>query len=295
MKESISIGIMAYNEEQNIGNLLSNLLNQKLINYTLKEIIVISSNSIDKTNQIVKEFSRKSKKVKLFTENQRHGKYSSINLFLCHAQSDILVLESADTIPKQGTIDKLCKPFQTNAIGIVAARPIPITEHKSSIDYIVELQWKLLHRISLKNPKYGELIAFRKVFTKIRPTAVDEEEIAFLIKQKGYKGIYISDAIVYNKGPTNVRDFIRQRRRIFVGHLTLRKKENYVVPTLNPFRIFIYFIQELKFKFLIWQICALFLEGISRFLGLIDYYILKKDHYIWSVSKSTKQRICQKH
>ena len=52
----VSIGIMAYNEEKNIGNLLKTLLKQNLS--FVKEIIVVNSGSTDKTAKIVKKFTK---------------------------------------------------------------------------------------------------------------------------------------------------------------------------------------------------------------------------------------------
>jgi len=43
--QKVSIGIMAYNEEANIGRLLEAVLNQKLIYGYLNEIIVVASGS----------------------------------------------------------------------------------------------------------------------------------------------------------------------------------------------------------------------------------------------------------
>lgn len=47
-KLSVSVGIPAYNEEQNIASLIFGILKQKVNNITLKEIIVISDGSTDK-------------------------------------------------------------------------------------------------------------------------------------------------------------------------------------------------------------------------------------------------------
>jgi len=50
---TVSIGIPAYNEEANIGKLLSSLIKQKEAGFIIKEIIVVSDQSTDKTDEIV--------------------------------------------------------------------------------------------------------------------------------------------------------------------------------------------------------------------------------------------------
>ncbi|MBC8501299.1 MAG: glycosyltransferase [DPANN group archaeon] len=287
---NISVGVMAYNEESNIGNLLNAILNQKTKKANIKEIIVVSSGSTDKTNEIVNNFSKKNKKIKLIVEKERKGKSEAINLFLKKAKSKILVLESADTIPEINSIENLCSRLSSPKVGIGTGRFIPIKSNKKLMNFIVQLQWKLHHLISKENPKFGELIAFRNIINKIPRTAVDEEEIASIIKKKGLKLIYEPKAIVYNKGPETIKDFIRQRRRIYAGHLELRKRTNHSASTMNKTLLL---KTVIKYSFrniskILHLLIAIILETIARFLGWIDFKV-KKDHSIWKISITTKK------
>ncbi|MCD6101917.1 MAG: glycosyltransferase, partial [Candidatus Cloacimonetes bacterium] len=92
-----SLGIFAYNEEKNIGQLLNAIENQDLNQVSIEEVIVVSSNSTDRTDDIVREFARKNSKIRLIVQPERKGKSSAINLFLNEAKGDIFVIESADT------------------------------------------------------------------------------------------------------------------------------------------------------------------------------------------------------
>ena len=119
---SVSIGICAYNEEQNIGGLLSALLKQRAKTVLIKEIIVVSSACTDNTDWIVKEYSKKYKRVKLVTQKVRKGKVSAMSLFIKKAKSNILVFENADTLPKEDAIELLVKPFFDKEIGMTGGR-----------------------------------------------------------------------------------------------------------------------------------------------------------------------------
>ena len=286
----ISIGIMAFNEEKNIGRLLKALLNQELKKVRIKEIIVVSDGSRDKTDKIVENFAKKSKIIKLITRNKRKGKVLAINSFIKATSSKILVLESADTLPEKSCIEKLCLPLLKKEIGICASHPMPINKKDSFMGFTINLLWSLHHRISLKSPKFGELIAFKNIIKAIPNTAVDEEYIAMLIQKNGFLAKYIPNAIVFNKGPTTARDFLRQRRRIYCGHLELKKKKNYEVPTINNFNILKNLIVNLdiKSKNLIWTFWALMLEAYARLLGMIDFYN-RKEHAVWKIAESTKR------
>ena len=283
----LSLGVMAYNEEKNIGRILNAILNQKTDKIDISEIIVVSSGSTDNTNKIIKNFVNKNKKIKLIIQKNREGKASAINKFLKVAKSKILVLESGDTIPKNDAIEKLCTPLEDKKIGIVGGHPIP-KKNKDFLHPIIELQWSLHHKISLKKPKFGEIIAFKKIFKKIENTAVDEEHIAMLIKNKGLKGFYAKDAIVYNFGPETVKDLLNQRRRIYCGHLKLKKNKEYLASSMRKFLVLKTVLKEINIGKFTTIILGIFLEIIGRILGTYDYYFGTK-HEIWAVPKTYKK------
>lgn len=288
---SINIGICAYNEEKNIGRLLDALLNQRTRRIRIDEIIVVSSGSIDRTDEIVREFTKIDERIKLITQPRREGKASAVNEFIKHASGDVCVLESADTVPLEDTIERLCLPFYDENVGMTGGHPIPVNDKSTFIGFAGHMIWELHHRIALRSPKLGELVAFRKIIDGIpKNTAVDEAWIEALIKRKGYKVVYVPDAIVYNRAPETIRDFIKQRRRIHAGHLHLKKELGYSVSTMSIGGI-TSVVKELnltpKEKF--YFVGAMMLEGISRVLGWLDYYVLKKDHVVWDIAETTKE------
>ena len=140
----------------------------------------------------------------------------------------------------------------------------------------------------MEYPKFGEIIAFKKVLSKIPPTAVDEEEIVGIIKSKGYEGVYVPEALINNYGPRRIKDIIIQRRRIYAGHLALEKQTGYKVPTINNVIIMKKLIKIPHSK-IIWTLGAIIIESYARLLGTVDYYILKKKHVIWNIAKSSKK------
>jgi len=285
---NVTIGIMAYNEEKNIGKLLDAIISQKTKIARIKEIIVVSDGSTDSTNDIVLKKAKKNKKVKLIAHKRRRGKSVVINNFLknVNKKPDAIILESADTLPAKGSIEKLCSYLKRD-IGMVGAHIIPLDKEDNFFGYVSNLIWKLHHEVALQKPKFGELIAFRNIIKRIPKTAVDEEEIASLIKKKGYKLLYAKNALVYNKGPDNLKDFLKQRRRIYAGHLCLKKTRGYSVPTMGTFSV-IKALKKVKNKKLIWAFGAVCLEACARILGAYDYYFKKEKHFIWETVESGK-------
>jgi len=291
MTNNISLGIMVYNEEKNIGRLLEAVCSQ-VFTFCLQDIIVVSSGCTDRTEKIVISFTKKDRRIKLLVQPKREGKASAINLFLSHAQGEILILESGDTLPDKNTLNELIAPFKNSEIGMTGAHPIPVNSKNTFIGFTVNLMWFLHHKIALTSPKLGELVAFRNFVKKIpNDTAVDESSIESIVRKKGYVLCYVPTALVYNKGPDNIKDFIKQRRRIAAGHKHLFIGQDHDVSTNDPLKIIVTLLKyhSWSFKGTIWTLGAIFLELIGRLLGYYDYYLLNKNPYIWDISKSTKR------
>ena len=288
----VSIGITSFNEEQNIANLINSLFKQKLKFVVISEILVISSGSTDGTNKIIRKISRKNSKIKLIIQKKRIGKASAVNLFLNYAKEEIVVLSSADLLIPKGTLEKIVRPLRDHDIGIVGSHPVPVNDPNSFFGFAAHLIWDLHHQISLENPKMGEFIAFRKIFKRIPVTsAVDEASIEALIRGQGYKAFYASNAIIYNKGAQNIREFIARRRHIYAGHLETRSEYSYKVSTISVSKILFALIKTFKFsrKFILWTPLVIALEVFSRLLGLTDYKFYPRKHTVWKITPSTKK------
>ena len=287
-KLKCSIGVMAHNEENNISIVLNTLLLQRLKTVEIDEIIVISSGSTDNTNTIVQSLSEKNDKIKLFTQKERRGKSSAINLFLLKAKNDILVLVSADVIPGSNTVENLVTPFNNSTIGMTGGRIIPANESTDFVGFSVNLLWKLHHKMSVFKPKLGEMVAFRKVFDSIpRESAVDEASIEALITKAGLRCMYVADAVIHNQGPQILEDFIKQRKRIATGHLWLKNNQNYNVTSNSVSLLIGLYLQECveNPKDIIYITGTAKLEIYCRFLGWFDYYIRQSNPYIWEMIK----------
>ncbi len=288
-----SIGIMAYNEEANIERTLQSVLEQQGPSIRIEEVIVVASGCTDHTVPIVSAMAQKEPRIRLCIQEKREGKASAINLFLKEARSPIVVLLGADVIPEDSAIENLCAPFKDPLIGMVGGRPVPVNDPSTFMGHTVHLLWRLHDRVARVHPKLGEVIAFRNVISGIPiDSAVDEISIQALITQLGFKLIYRPDCVIYNKGPVTVRDYLKQRRRIFAGHLKVLKQQNYEASTMKVTPIAQQLIACRHFALstprqAMWTLGAVILEGYARLQGYYDYW-RKREHHIWQAVASTK-------
>jgi cellulose synthase/poly-beta-1,6-N-acetylglucosamine synthase-like glycosyltransferase len=288
----VVVGIMAHNEEKNIRHLLDAVLDQDVDGFVVSQIIVVSSGSTDATDEIVREYEVAYGHLRLLYQDRRYGKNEAINLFLREKESaDILVLLSGDIVPEKRALAQLLAPFHDPRVGMTGGRPTPRNPDHTFLGHTAHLVWRVHHNIASKRAKLGEAVAFRDVIDHIPPDlAVDEAALEALIIAKGYELRYCENAIIFNRGPETIADFLKQRRRITCGHLHLRDKLHYEVSTFRITRAFLGMVPELKTspRRLWWTLCACVLALYGRLLGVFDYYVLRRTHQIWDIAETTK-------
>ncbi len=290
---SCSVGIMAYNEAANISHTIHAVLEQQGLSVRIEEIVVVASGCTDRTIPIVTAIALKEPRVRLCIQEKREGKASAINLFLKEASSPVVVLIGADVLPETSALDYLCALFRDPKVGMVGGHPVPVNDPDTFMGHTVHLLWRLHDQLARIHPKLGEVIAFRNIISGIPfDSPVDETSIQALIDQLGYKLIYEPACIVYNKGPLTIHDFLKQRRRIYAGHLKVRDQQNYTAPTMKTGPIVHQLIASRYFalgtpRSAMWTLGAILLEMVARLQGWYDY-LQKREHYIWQTVDSTK-------
>ena len=287
-KINVSICVPAYNEEKNIEKILSGLLIQKTKTVIISKIVVVSSASTDKTDEIAARFAKKHKHIHLIKQKSREGKAAAINEFLKIADEPIVVIQSADTIPQENTIENLCRPLVKNRkIGMTGGAPFPVNDPNTFLGYVIHAWWWFHRNI----PRFGEIIAYRNILERItHATAVDEAFIQAKIIQNGLQVVYVDDAIVFNKGAEHVSDLIKQRRRVFNGHARLHQRENVKIDnmTKSSLKLLLFKYQIKSFKELSWLLGGILIEIYAQILGWYDLRVSKKNPFIWDTAKSTK-------
>ena len=289
-----SVGIMAYNEEANVEAAIRSILGQPVRTTRIQELIVVASGCEDGTCEIVRALTRDDDRIRLVEQTKREGKAAAINLFLASARGAMLLMASADLVVKEGTVDALLRHFEDPTVGMVGGHPTPVNSEETFLGHSVHLQWRLHDRIAREAPKLGEIVAFRNVVPRIPiDTAVDEISIQALITQLGYRLIYEPEAVVYNRGPATVPDLLRQRRRIYAGHLQIRRRQGYSASTMDTRRVAKAMLAAGAFrtpKAATFSIGAVGLEAVARALGRCDV-VRGGSQHVWAVSATTKRGI----
>jgi biofilm PGA synthesis N-glycosyltransferase PgaC len=287
----VMIGICAYNEENNIATLLQNLVSKQHIPKE-SQILVVCSGCTDRTPQIVTDFKKKDARVKPLIESARKGKSNAVNEIFKAAKdsADILVLVNADALPEKGSIAKLVSKLMSDDVGAVFAQPVPMKTSHGCCYGITRLIWRLHHIISVsETPKLsGELCAIRTACLEEIPenTATDEPYIESEIRRQHKKILYAPETIVHIRCPTKIPDIIKQRKRIWIGHMQLQNATGYEVST-SSFGNIMRAAANLKPRELVYALPGSLLEIIAYFQAKIGFS-KGTIPFIWEQIRSTK-------
>ncbi len=292
MSASVAIGIMAYNEERNIGALLDSIAAQSQPD-RISRIVVVASGCTDRTCEIVASHVQRDPRIELVEEPDRAGKTMAVNKFLMSATEELLMVSGADLIFRPNTVEELLRPFEDPEVGMVGAHAVPLNDTDDFFGYASNLMWTLHHEISLHDPKMGELIAFRNVFRRLNPAAIcDELSIYQLIRSAGYTAAYAPLAIVYNRGPGTLSDFISQRMHCIVGNLAIIREHNVRVSTMRTLPVLRAALPHAlrNWRRLHWTVGAGLLELYCRMKGQAVYRSQRKRkvYQVWEPASTTK-------
>ncbi len=225
----ISVGVFASNEQDSIVDCLRSIQRARFERIELAELFVISSGSTDATNQRAAAAIAGIPGWHLLTQPTREGKASAVNLFLRQSRHAVCVLANADTLLHEDALESLCRPLLDDEVGMVGGHPIPIPSRRGHLDFAIQVFWELHHELCLRAPKMGELVAFRRVFAQLPldEAGADEDWIHSEVEKRGLHAVYAPDAILFNRGPGRLYDFLTHRRRMALQHLVLARRRGF--------------------------------------------------------------------
>ena len=243
ISNSVSIGICTSNDEKTINRLLANLTqysntdkisNNKQLSFNtlnIKEIIIVSSGCIDSTEKIIQKYKQRYQNfITLISEKYRTGKASALNKIFKSFKGKYLVLIPADAFTSLTKIQTLIERMnEKQNIGIVFGKPI--IDHKHHYCTVIcqmnNSLWNFHNQaMTLKENTHGsgELMVIRKDFIVSIPENVinDDAYLSQRIFERKGKIIFEPASIVLITSPVTFKDYINQRKRIYLGHKQLK-------------------------------------------------------------------------
>ncbi len=260
-KPLVSVIIPTYNEELMIGSKIKNTLD---LNYPREklEIIVIDSASTDDTVNIVKNFNS----LILITQKERKGKAHALAEAFKSASGALLMITDADTMLNKDVLEKIVPFFADSTIGAATGRLSLLG--KDSFSKTFEQAYRtFFDMLRMSESSVASTMVFNGPLMVLRTniaeppsinSVADDTEMAFQIIKKGYRAIYVPEAIFFESVPASnkvrlmqkerraqglVQSFIRHRSMLFNDKYGLFGKvifpAEFIVHILLPFALLI--------------------------------------------------------
>lgn len=280
---TVSLMIVAHNEEKVIKEKLENVLNVEYPKEKL-EILVASDNSTDSTNKIVKEFIKEHKNynIRLFEVKERKGKTNAQNEAFKTVKNEILVMTDANAMLKENSLRELVSSFDSNVV-YVSGKLVYNNSTDSLTSNTESTYWDLdtkvreiesnIQTITAGN---GAIYACRtSEYFEFDPIQCHDSAMPLYYALRGKRAIANHQAIAYEKAGENDADEFK--RKIRMSRIVLKS----ILPSIKILNVFKYkwftyfYLGHRTSRYLLW---------LSHILLLISNVFILNACWIYTIS-----------
>jgi GT2 family glycosyltransferase len=234
-KPTVSIGIPAYNAEQNIVNIVKALLSQTG-NFELKQIIIHSDNSKDNTVNAARSIH--DGRVTVIDNKDRLGFAGSLKRLIESFDADYLITLNDDVLieDRNNFIENIVQVFLSeDKVGMVCGKitPLPAVNFIDKAITSTFNGYKRIRERNSGNQKFtvdGKVLALSKEFSRSLVIPQDtafmgcaDTYLYFACITGGYKYRYASRAEVFYRNPTTIHDYLKWVSRNNANRSILKK------------------------------------------------------------------------
>ncbi|TDT39469.1 cellulose synthase/poly-beta-1,6-N-acetylglucosamine synthase-like glycosyltransferase [Halospina denitrificans] len=252
---SASILIAAYNEENDIAETLDNKIAQEYPRDKL-EILVVSDESEDKTDRIVKGYARKSDiTIRLFRQTPRQGKTAGLNLMAPEANGEIIIFSDANSQWAPDAVAKLVRNFADPEVGYVTGKMVYTHEDGSLMGDGCSSYMKYENWLRERETAVGSIVGVdggidamrRDLYEPLSPDQLPDFVQPLKVVEKGYRAIYEPEAILKEQALKDSESEFAMRVRVSLRAIWALYDMRQL---LNPLKHGLYAFQLLSHKVL---------------------------------------------
>ena len=241
IKPTVTVMVVAHNEEEVILDKLKNLINNDYPKDKIKYLIA-SDNSDDGTNNIVSQFiaNNSDYDIRLYTSKKHMGKTNAQNEAQELVDTEILIMTDANAMFDKRAISELVSSFSDKNIAYVCGALIYTNEGNATSDseseyWNGELKTRLIEsKIKTITAGNGAIYACRnKDYIKIPPIECHDSSMPYIYGKSGKRAIFNEKAIAYEKAGETSED--EYRRKVRMNRVILMHIKN-GIKVLNVFK-----------------------------------------------------------
>jgi cellulose synthase/poly-beta-1,6-N-acetylglucosamine synthase-like glycosyltransferase len=214
----VTILIAAYNEEGHIGPTIENKLSLDYPPDKL-EVVVISDESNDKTDEIVSAYKNR---VKLIRQQPRAGKTAALNLAVPETKGEILVFSDANSIYAEDALRKIVRNFKDPNVGYVTGKMIYTSPDGSLIGDGCSTYMKYENLIRRWETRIGSIVGVdggidavrRPLYKRMSPDQLPDFVLPLHVVSQGYRVVFEPDALLRESSLKRPADEYKMRVRV---------------------------------------------------------------------------------
>lgn len=267
-------------------------------------MIVVCSGCTDSTVPVVERFAAHDQRIELVIEPERLGIGSAINRILERCTTDLLVLIEADTRLCEDAVAQLAAELEENKAGLVGAWPVIENENNGWIPRGLAFVRRVLLR-SLFNLRFlpdqtysnSEFVCIRRRLLNRLPTQIVNVEtyVDLCVHKAGYPVLPSRRVRVLVRLPETVSDYLVQRRRIYCGHMQIKRLFGRYASSMEgivsrkPSLVFRSGVKELRIRpRLVLEMWPVLFLDLLAYLGACLDMVRHTDHVAWKMVSTTK-------
>jgi cellulose synthase/poly-beta-1,6-N-acetylglucosamine synthase-like glycosyltransferase len=237
---TVTVLIAAYNEAEHIERTVRNKLEQDYPAERI-DVIVISDESDDGTDDIVSAIAMLEPRVRLIRQTPRAGKTSALNLALPEARGEIIVFSDANSLYAPDTIKNLVAPLADSKVGYVTGRMVYKAPDGSLTGEGCSAYMKYENNLRAWETNLGSIVGVdggvdamrRDIYRPMNPDQLPDFVQPLAVREQGYRVVYEPSALLYEDALSDAGDEFRMRVRVSLRAFHALKDK---AALLNPFR-----------------------------------------------------------
>lgn len=250
----VTVLIPAFNEAASIESTIKNKLDQ---NYPaeLIQIIVISDESEDATDEIVNGIALNDRRVSLIRQTPRQGKTAGLNLAIPKAEGDIVIFSDANSHYHPNAIQELVNCFKDDTVGYVTGKMVYVNADGSLVgdgcgaymkyeNYIRSLETQTASIVGVD----GGIDAIRKsLYQPMNADQLPDFVLPLKVVTQGMRVVYCEKALLNEETLSSPQKEFRMRVRVSLRAYWAMYDMKHL---FNPFNYGLFTLQLISHKLL---------------------------------------------
>jgi cellulose synthase/poly-beta-1,6-N-acetylglucosamine synthase-like glycosyltransferase len=272
----VTVLTAAFNEARHIEATVRNKLAQDYP-AELIDVIVISDESTDGTDEIVARIAAESGRVRLLRQTPRAGKTSALNLAMPDVRGEIVVFSDANSIYRSDAIRMLVRNFADPAVGYVTGKMVYVNPDGSLVGDGCSAYMRYENRLRAAETDLGSIVGVdggidavrAKLYRPMRADQLPDFVLPLNVVEQGHRVVFEPKALLSEDALTNQGSEYRMRVRVALrAFWALWDKRS----LLNP----------LRYGVFAWQLWS---HKLLRYVSFIPLAIAAAINWtLWSVS-----------